>query len=45
MVISTLNVVDMQADKKDADFDNQTVKRSKIYECDNKTCYNTQPKN
>ena len=45
MVISTLNVVDMQEDRKDADFDHQTVKRSKIYECDNQTCYNKHPKN
>ena len=35
MVTSTLNVVDMQEDRKDADFDHQTD-TSKIYECDNK---------
>ena len=44
MVTSTLNVVDMQEDRKDADFDHQTD-TSKIYECDNKTCYNKHPKN
>ena len=45
MVISTPNVVDMQGVRNDADFDYQTVKTSKIYKFDNKTCYNNHPKN
>ena len=35
----------MQVDRKDADFDHQTVKTSKIHECDHKTCYDKHPKN
>ena len=44
MVTSNLNVADMQEDRKDADLYHQTY-TSKIYECDNKTCYNKHPKN
>ena len=44
MVTSTLNVVDMQEDRKDADFNHQTD-TSKIYECENKIFHNKHPKN
>ena len=45
MVISSLTVVDMQEDRKDAGCNHQTVKTSKIYKCDNTTCYNKHPQN
>ena len=44
VVTSTLNIVDLQEERKDTDF-NHPTDTCKIYKCDNKTCDKRHPKN